>query len=156
MSLSVTVGNPALEDTWKRVCMHWQTYGTTYNWLVFLNGCKFILFCESRFWKVSKSTSNALVKCKFMLIVETSSPADFILGVTNRNFYILRRAVCLPAAHFSTFGHSHVRRIRKTSCSYDARQMYYPCNTPWDRPCDLVVRVPGYRSRGPGFDSRRY
>jgi hypothetical protein len=25
-----------------------------------------------------------------------------------------------------------------------------------DRPCGLVVRVPGYRSRGPGFDSRRY
>jgi hypothetical protein len=23
-----------------------------------------------------------------------------------------------------------------------------------DRLCDLVVRVPGYRSRGPGFDSR--
>jgi hypothetical protein len=22
--------------------------------------------------------------------------------------------------------------------------------------CGLVVRVPGYRSRGPGFDSRRY
>jgi hypothetical protein len=25
-----------------------------------------------------------------------------------------------------------------------------------DRPCVLVVRVPGYRSRDPGFDSRRY
>jgi hypothetical protein len=25
-----------------------------------------------------------------------------------------------------------------------------------DRICDLVVRVPGYRSRVPGFDSRRY
>jgi hypothetical protein len=25
-----------------------------------------------------------------------------------------------------------------------------------DRLCDLVARVPGYRSRGPGFDSRRY
>jgi hypothetical protein len=26
----------------------------------------------------------------------------------------------------------------------------------WDRLCGLVVRVPGYRSWGPGFDSRRY
>jgi hypothetical protein len=26
----------------------------------------------------------------------------------------------------------------------------------WDRLCGLVVRVPGYRSRGPGFDSGRY
>jgi hypothetical protein len=25
-----------------------------------------------------------------------------------------------------------------------------------DRLCGLVVRVPGYRSRGPGFDSRAY
>jgi hypothetical protein len=25
-----------------------------------------------------------------------------------------------------------------------------------DRLCGLAVRVPGYRSRGPGFDSRRY
>jgi hypothetical protein len=25
-----------------------------------------------------------------------------------------------------------------------------------DRPCGLVIRVPGYISRGPGFDSRRY
>jgi hypothetical protein len=25
-----------------------------------------------------------------------------------------------------------------------------------DRLCGLVVRVPGYRSRGPGFDSQRY
>jgi hypothetical protein len=25
-----------------------------------------------------------------------------------------------------------------------------------DRLCGLVVRVPGYRSTGPGFDSRRY
>jgi hypothetical protein len=25
-----------------------------------------------------------------------------------------------------------------------------------DRLCGLVVRVPGYISRGPGFDSRRY
>jgi hypothetical protein len=24
------------------------------------------------------------------------------------------------------------------------------------RLCGLVVRVPGYRSKGPGFDSRRY
>jgi hypothetical protein len=24
-----------------------------------------------------------------------------------------------------------------------------------DRPCGLVVRVPGYRQRGPGFNSRR-
>jgi hypothetical protein len=25
-----------------------------------------------------------------------------------------------------------------------------------DRLCGLVVKVPGYKSRGPGFDSRRY
>jgi hypothetical protein len=29
-------------------------------------------------------------------------------------------------------------------------------NFNFDRLCGLVVRVPGYRSSGPGFDSRRY
>jgi hypothetical protein len=31
---------------------------------------------------------------------------------------------------------------------------YFKCLK--DRLCSLVVRVPGYRSRGPRFDSRRY
>jgi hypothetical protein len=31
-----------------------------------------------------------------------------------------------------------------------------PLESPVDRLCGLVVRVPGYRSRGPGIDSRRY
>jgi hypothetical protein len=30
------------------------------------------------------------------------------------------------------------------------------CRSNGDRHCGLVVRVPGYRSRGPGFDSQRY
>jgi hypothetical protein len=35
--------------------------------------------------------------------------------------------------------------------------LQYLClNTNKDRLCGLVVRIPGYRSRGPGFDSRRY
>jgi hypothetical protein len=34
--------------------------------------------------------------------------------------------------------------------------LYHPSYTGFDRLCGLVVRVPGYRSRGPGIDSRRY
>jgi hypothetical protein len=30
------------------------------------------------------------------------------------------------------------------------------CISDWDRLCGLVVRVPGYRFRGAGFDSQRY
>jgi hypothetical protein len=33
---------------------------------------------------------------------------------------------------------------------------YYIVLSAFDCLCALVVRVPGYRSRGPGFDSRRY
>jgi hypothetical protein len=29
-------------------------------------------------------------------------------------------------------------------------QLLYPCIIEWDRLCGLVVRIPGYRSRGPG------
>jgi hypothetical protein len=35
-------------------------------------------------------------------------------------------------------------------------RLFYICVVLWDRLCGLVVRVPGYRSRGPGFDSRSY
>jgi hypothetical protein len=33
---------------------------------------------------------------------------------------------------------------------------YYTMFVSFGRLCCLVIRVPGYRSRGPGFDSRRY
>jgi hypothetical protein len=33
---------------------------------------------------------------------------------------------------------------------------WYRDSFTFDRLCGLVVRVPGYRSRGPGFDSQRY
>jgi hypothetical protein len=34
--------------------------------------------------------------------------------------------------------------------------MLYDISEAPDRLCGLVVRVPGYRSRGPGLDTRRY
>jgi hypothetical protein len=40
--------------------------------------------------------------------------------------------------------------------TYRLSHICLPCYTYIDRLCGLVVRVPGYRSRGPGFDSRRY
>jgi len=33
---------------------------------------------------------------------------------------------------------------------------FFVCRIICDRLCGLVVRVPGYRYRGPGFDPRRY
>jgi hypothetical protein len=44
-------------------------------------------------------------------------------------------------------------------CTYDEFQNDSIINlniVAWDRHCDVVVRVPGYRSRDPGIDSRRY
>jgi hypothetical protein len=45
-------------------------------------------------------------------------------------------------------------------CAVVKRNMTFSCceepAVTTDRLCGLVVRVPGYRSRGPGFDSRRY
>jgi hypothetical protein len=35
-------------------------------------------------------------------------------------------------------------------------EVFFFWGLPCDRLCGLVVRVPGYRSRGPAFDSRRY
>jgi hypothetical protein len=36
------------------------------------------------------------------------------------------------------------------------RNLNFPASDMNDRLCGLVVRVPGYRFRGPGFDSLRY
>jgi hypothetical protein len=44
----------------------------------------------------------------------------------------------------------------KVSPSIVAVVEYYKYGVDKDRLCGLVVRVPGYRSRGPGLDSRRY
>ena len=53
-----------------------------------------------------------------------------------QNFDIIRQVQCLDTSGSEVFG---VARL----CSAD-------------RLCGLVVRVSGYRYRGPGFDSRRY
>jgi hypothetical protein len=42
------------------------------------------------------------------------------------------------------------KKLKLNSVAFSP-QAYYT-----DRLCGLVVRVHGYRSRGPGFDSRRY
>jgi len=39
---------------------------------------------------------------------------------------------------------------------YAGTPNYVYIDRPEDRLCGLVVRVSGYRYRGPGFDSRRY
>jgi hypothetical protein len=46
---------------------------------------------------------------------------------------------------------SHMERISQNK----SIKYIYVCNI-MDRLSGLVVRVPGYRSRGSGFDSRRY
>jgi hypothetical protein len=52
-------------------------------------------------------------------------------------------------------------RNKKNSGALSASELYRPSDRRLsaklvDRLCGLVVRVPGYRSRGPGFDSRLY
>jgi hypothetical protein len=39
---------------------------------------------------------------------------------------------------------------------YKYRASFWPVSPSWDRLCGLMVRVPGYRSRGLGFNSRHY
>jgi hypothetical protein len=59
----------------------------------------------------------------------------------------------LPLSSFLTLSNSLF-----TSNFFITYWTYKNCSKlgPPDRHCGLVVRVPGYRSRGPGFDSRRY
>jgi hypothetical protein len=60
------------------------------------------------------------------------------------NFYIIPCIRCSPVGIFDM-----VQGSGTPFCN-----LYH---SSWvDRLCGLVVRVPGYRSRGPGFDSWRY
>jgi len=56
------------------------------------------------------------------------------------NLFIFNFTIFIPKA---TFRHILSRSLGS---------VFYQC----DRLCGLVVRVSGYRYRGPGFDSRRY
>jgi hypothetical protein len=49
-------------------------------------------------------------------------------------------------------GHIHLR----STCTVNLFPNLITLMFSTDRLCGLVVRVPGYRSRGPEFDSRRY
>jgi hypothetical protein len=46
--------------------------------------------------------------------------------------------------------------VYRAKNGYFCSQMSTFINWRYDRLCGLVVRVPGYKSRGRGFDSRRY
>ena len=49
---------------------------------------------------------------------------------------------------YGNFGIVKINRKKKT--------LFIECSCLNDRLCGLVVRVSGYRYRGPGFDPRRY
>ena len=51
---------------------------------------------------------------------------------------------------------SHRRSPRTTPSFVSSPQLFIRYSGCWDRLCDLVVRVSGYRYRGLGFDSRHY
>jgi hypothetical protein len=62
--------------------------------------------------------------------------------------FLVERNKAISALSFNLF---HI-----TYCLAFCYSDFYSDSTRLDRLCGLVVRVPGYRSTGPGFDSRRY
>jgi hypothetical protein len=69
-----------------------------------------------------------VIKIKYSIIFEASS-SDYNLF------------------HVHNFRFIYVPKVIAGNCYYDTYNITL---------CGLVVRVPGYISRGPGFDSRRY
>jgi hypothetical protein len=58
-----------------------------------------------------------------------------------------------PLSHAIVYSNIHfVFRFLLSTCNFSSYSLY----PYYMLLCDLVVRVPGCRSRGPGFDSRRY
>jgi hypothetical protein len=62
------------------------------------------------------------------------------------------------SASFCSYHRSSVKTWKLLNCSMCTCTNIYlkQANEGINRLCGLVVRVPGYRSRGPGIDSRRY
>jgi hypothetical protein len=54
----------------------------------------------------------------------------------------------------SLWGHNRI--VRKLIMEEDGRSILISFSCLYCSLCALVIRVPGYRSRGSGFDSRRY
>jgi hypothetical protein len=78
--------------------------------------------------------------------VTPCSPAEIYrhFGVTSVNFHRRRT----PEHEYSQLWEPQTQHILSVLYNVIIRYMH--------RLCGLVVRVPGYTSRGPGFNSRRY
>jgi putative component of membrane protein insertase Oxa1/YidC/SpoIIIJ protein YidD len=68
-------------------------------------------------------------------------------------FLVIGRAACRYSPSCSQ---QDAQQYAQTSCSNSLTEITRVVYVSFDPLCGLVVRVPGYRSRGPGFDSRRY
>jgi hypothetical protein len=87
------------------------------------------------FYFIPKATLSSVIICAVIFMVE--------LGMVK------------PMWKSNSEYHSN-RPIDRHSILNVAETSFIRSNGSSDRLCGLVVRVPGCRSRGPGFDSRRY
>jgi hypothetical protein len=78
----------------------------------------------------------------------------FCAEATDCNGRIMARSLAQLHTE-SVFTLRKIKRLLNQTSSPWTR-LHQDCNLVDDRPCGLVVWVPGYRSRGPGFDFQRY
>jgi hypothetical protein len=73
--------------------------------------------------------------------------------------YLYSVKVIKCVCNYSVAAVLFIRRVEKLKHSKRVNSVLLRCYLYYyetDRLCGLVVRVPGYNSRGPGFDSQRY
>jgi hypothetical protein len=97
----------------------------------------------NRVWFISYSVTEVVEECKHVFLA-TEQKVEIVQklgeGSLTKNItmaYVIRKTI--------------IHSIWKNK----DKLLNYGSSSDSDRLCGLVVRVPGYRSRGPGFDSRR-
>jgi hypothetical protein len=98
------------------------------------------------FWNIIKKKTNFYGSIRLRPLFRNTVPTLFIFVNQRPNW------VSSPSTHMRTETHP----LSETLSFLVQKPNNSECYTPTDRLCGLVVTVPGYTSRGPGFDSRRY
>jgi hypothetical protein len=75
------------------------------------------------------------------------------LKISSKGLKFMKKVDGLRLLFINIYDQAFTSRLNSTDTSLQISENITPFA---DRLYDLVVRVPGYRSRGPGFDSRLY
>jgi hypothetical protein len=126
-----------------------------FRWPMSLSRTKFVFFSEVTFLFVSLSLCLSYSPSAIFLSSCFSFPSCSVRSSSSFS-YMLHCPICFRCAHGSASTMLYIRPNLTPKNTALWQQSVFMCSISHDRLCGPVLKVPGYRSRGPGLDSRRY